>query len=63
MALKLLNISVVMGKKLFLLIAALLLLLLFTLPAHGEEKAVSSQELEFNRSGIRRKPLIVVWSH
>ena len=34
MALKLRNILVVMAKKLFLLIAALLL---FSLPAHGEE--------------------------
>lgn len=47
MALKLLNISVAMGKKLFLLIAALLLLLVFTLPAHGEEGSL------FARIGIQ----------
>ena len=37
MAPKLLDISVVMGKKLFLLIAALLLL--FTLPVYSEENS------------------------
>jgi thiol-disulfide isomerase/thioredoxin len=47
MALKLLNISVVMGKKLFLLISALLLLVLFTLPVHSEEGSL------FARIGIQ----------
>ena len=47
MALKLLNIAVVMGKKLFFLITALLLLLLFTLPVHSEEGSL------FARIGIQ----------
>jgi thiol-disulfide isomerase/thioredoxin len=47
MALKLLYISVVMGKKLFLLIAALLLPLLFTLPVHSEENSL------FTKIGIQ----------
>ncbi len=40
MALKLLNISVVMRKKLFHLISALFPLLLFTLPVHSEDNSL-----------------------
>ncbi len=47
MALKLLDISVAMGKKLFLPISALLLLPLFTLPVHSEGGSL------FTRIGIQ----------